>query len=127
VETGIQGGRVGATARGSVVAKLQIIAGNKGKEKTYSLIYGLRLYPEGEVQQVERGTVTHQDGQESRVTLHLLEGTREQIKAQLLESIDAFFDIYSDDDVLITRSTHLQDQALPQKAAQGAAEEETGC
>ena len=105
------------------MAKLQIISGKKRKEKTYALIYGLRLYPEGEVQQVERGTVTHQDGQESGVTLHLLEGTREQIKAQLLESIDAFFDIYSDDNVSITRSTHLQDQALQQ----GAAEEETGC
>ena len=105
------------------MAKLQVIVGNKGKEKTYVFIYGLRLYSEGEVQQVERGTVTHQDGRESRVTLHVLEGTRGQIKGQLLESIDAFFDIYSDDNVSITRSTHLQGRALQQ----GAAEEDTGC
>ena len=105
------------------MAKLQVIPGNKGKEKTYSLVYGLRLYPDGDLQRVERGKVTHQDGQESGVTLHLLEGTREQIKAQLLESIDAFFDIYSDDNISITRSTHLQDKALPQRAVEG----ETGC
>ena len=105
------------------MAKLQVIAGNKGREKTYSLVYGLRLYSDGDLQRVERGKVTHQDGQESGVTLHLLEGTREQIKAQLLGSIDAFFDIYSDDNVSITRSTHLQDQALPQRATEG----ETGC
>ena len=86
------------------------------------MIYGLRLYPEGEVQKVERGAVIHQDGQESGVTLHLLEGTREQIKAQLLESIDAFFDIYGDDNVSITRSTHLQAHALKQAAAQTAAQ-----
>ena len=109
------------------MAKLQVIAGNKGREKTYSLVYGLRLYSDGDLQRVERGKVTHQDGQESGVTLHLLEGTREQIKTQLLESIDAFFDIYSDANVSITRSTHLQDQALQRRAAKGAAEEETGC
>ncbi len=109
------------------MAKLQVIPGNKGKEKTYSLVYGLRLYLDADLQHAERGKVTHQDGQESGVTLHLLEGTREQIKAQLLESIDAFFDIYSDDNVSITRSTHLQNQAQRERAARGPAEEETGC
>ena len=89
------------------MAKLRVIPGNKGKEKTYSLVYGLRLYLDVDLQRVERGKVTHQDGQESGVTLHLVEGTREQIKAQLLESIDAFFDIFSDDNVSITRSTQL--------------------
>ena len=105
------------------MAKLQVIPGNKGKEKTYSLVYGLRLYPDGDLQRVERGKVTHQDGQESGVALHLLEGTRAQIRAQLLESIDAFFDIYSDDDVPLTRSSQ------PQAAVQTkqAPDDETGC
>jgi len=105
------------------MAKLQVIAGNKGKEKTYSLVYGLRLYPDGDLQRVERGKVTHKDGQESGVTLHLLEGTRTQIHAQLLESIDAFFDIYSDDDVPPTRSSQPQGAAQTKEAL----DDETGC
>ena len=106
------------------MAKLQVIPGNKGKEKTYSLVYGLRLYPDADLQGVERGKVTHQDGRESGVTLHLLEGTREQIRAQLLESIDAFFDIYNDDEVSITRSARLQKVTNTKKEE---SDDETGC
>jgi hypothetical protein len=84
------------------MAKLRAIPGGKGKEKTFSLIYGLRLYPAGDVAQVNEGEVVLRDGGNSRVPLHLLEGTREQIRAQLLASIDAFFDIYSDEAAEIT-------------------------
>ena len=76
------------------MAKLKAISGGKGKEKTFSLVYGLRLYPAGVVAQLSEGVTLQQDGSKSRVPLHLIEGTREQIRAQLLASIDAFFDIY---------------------------------
>jgi len=33
------------------------------------------------------------NGREEHVTLHLLEGSKEEIEAQLKQSIDAFFDI----------------------------------
>lgn len=78
------------------MAKLRAISGGKGKGKPLSLVYGLRLYEAGEVAGIDEGHVTLGDGSESHVTLHLIEGTREEIHAQLLSSIDAFFEIYSD-------------------------------
>jgi hypothetical protein len=78
------------------MAKLRAISGGKSKEKSLSLVYGLRLYSAGEVAGIGEGTVTLGDGSESHVTLHLIEGSREQIRAQLLASIEAFFDIYGD-------------------------------
>jgi hypothetical protein len=81
------------------MARLRAISGGKGKEKTFSLVYGLRLCTVGTVSQVEEGKILHGDGGESWVPLHLIEGTREQIRTQLLASIDAFFDIYGGDSV----------------------------
>jgi hypothetical protein len=78
------------------MAKLRAISGGKSKEKPLALVYGLRLYGAGEVAGVGEGSVTLGDGSESHVTLHLIEGSRERIRAQLLASIDAFFDIYGD-------------------------------
>jgi hypothetical protein len=76
------------------MAKLRAISGGKGKP--LSLVYGLRLYNAGEVAGIDEGHVTLGDGSESHVTLHLIEGSREQIRAQLLASIEAFFEIYGD-------------------------------
>ena len=59
-----------------------------------SLVYGLRLLPEGELEQVGSGSIRLRNGREEHVTLHLLEGSKEEIEAQLKQSIDAFFDIY---------------------------------
>ncbi len=78
------------------MARLRAIPGGKRKEKQLSLVYGLRLYPAGTVEQVRNGRTLQRDGIESQVTLHLIEGTREQIRAQLLASIDAFFDLYGE-------------------------------
>jgi len=33
------------------------------------------------------------DGSSGRVTMHLIEGTRAQIRRQLMQSIDAFFEL----------------------------------
>lgn len=59
-----------------------------------TLIYGMRLLPEGEVTGVQDATLKLANGHEARVTMHVLEGSREQIEAQLKMSIDAFFDFY---------------------------------
>jgi hypothetical protein len=37
------------------------------------------------------------NGAVGSMTLHVMNGTADEIKAQLLHSIDAFFDIYADD------------------------------
>jgi hypothetical protein len=99
------------------MAKLRAIAGGKGKEKTFSLVYGLRLYPTGEVAQVSEGEAVLRDGASSRIPLHLIEGTREQIRAQLLASVEAFFEIYSEDAVALTTPACPQSEGVS----------ETGC
>jgi hypothetical protein len=59
-----------------------------------TLIYGMRLLPAEEVAEVGDATVKLKNGKEAHVTMHILEGTREQIEQQLRQSIDAFFDFY---------------------------------
>jgi hypothetical protein len=63
----------------------------------YTLSYGMRL---------ERGTapefahphvpVPLPDGSEGAMALHVINGTPEEIKARLLESVDAFFELHAD-------------------------------
>lgn len=99
--------------------KLQVIDGKKPK-KNHALVYGLRLYADADVQRVEGGTVVQAGGRESRVTLHLLEGSREQIRARLLDSIDAFFDIYGEEEQEKPPAPRL----VP---VSGARDDEPGC
>ncbi len=58
-----------------------------------TLVYGMRLIAGEEVAAVEHGQVLTENGQTRQVTLHTIDGTREQIRRQLLESIDAFFEL----------------------------------
>jgi len=61
----------------------------------YTLCYGMRL---------DKGTAPEEahpqipirlpDGSEGSLTLHVINGTPDEIKAQLLLSVDAFFEIY---------------------------------
>jgi hypothetical protein len=59
-----------------------------------ALVYGLRLLPADEVKATGEAPIELQNGNTARVTMHLLEGSREQIEAQLRQSIDAFFDFF---------------------------------
>jgi hypothetical protein len=54
----------------------------------------MRLLPADEIAAVGDAAVTLKNGNQAHVTLHVLEGSREQIEAQLRMSIDAFFDFY---------------------------------
>ncbi len=58
------------------------------------LVYGLRLLPADEVETVQAAPIKLKNGHEAQVTMHVVEGSREQIEAQLRHSIDAFFDFY---------------------------------
>jgi hypothetical protein len=60
-----------------------------------TLVYGLRLLTGEEIAAVEHGQVLVEGGQTRQVTLHTIEGTPEHIRSQLLQSIDAFFEIHS--------------------------------
>ncbi|MGA2806660.1 MAG: allantoinase [Terracidiphilus sp.] len=59
-----------------------------------TLIYGLRMLPEGEVIGIEDATITLANGHQAHVAMHSIEGSREEIEAQLKRSLDAFFDFY---------------------------------
>jgi hypothetical protein len=59
-----------------------------------TLVYGLRLLPEGEVKEIHDATLKLANGHEAHVTMHVLEGSREDIERQLKRSLDAFFDFY---------------------------------
>lgn len=59
-----------------------------------TLIYGLRLLPEGEVAEIKDATLKLANGHEAHVTMHVLEGSRVEIEKQLRHSLDAFFDFY---------------------------------
>jgi len=59
-----------------------------------TLIYGLRLLPSEEVIEVGDAPLKLKGGREARVTMHMLEGSKEEIEKQLKTSLDAFFDLY---------------------------------
>jgi hypothetical protein len=59
-----------------------------------ALVYGMRLFPEDELGEITEAIVTLKDGRTSRVTMHLIEGSKEQIEGTLRQSVDAFFEMY---------------------------------
>lgn len=59
-----------------------------------SLIYGMRLLPAEEVAEVSDAPVKLKNGREARVTMHVLEGSKDDIEKQLRTSLEAFFDFY---------------------------------
>jgi hypothetical protein len=59
-----------------------------------ALVYGMRLFPEDELGEVGEAAVTLKDGRTSRVTMHLIEGSKEQIEETLKQSVEAFFEMY---------------------------------
>jgi hypothetical protein len=59
-----------------------------------TLVYGLRLLPSDELAEVEDAKLKMKNGPDGRVTMHLLEGSKEEIEKQLRASLEAFFDFY---------------------------------
>ena len=59
----------------------------------YTLVYGLRLVPEGSVAALDDGTITLKDGDPARVTLHTIDGAIPQLRRAVDRSLDAFFDL----------------------------------
>lgn len=59
-----------------------------------TLVYGLRLLPSDEVAEIGDATIKLKNGREARVTMHILEGGKEEIEKQLKTSLTAFFDFY---------------------------------
>ena len=59
-----------------------------------ALIYGMRLLPEEDLGEVKDATVVLKNGRTARVTMHLIEGSKEEIESTFRQSIEAFFDMY---------------------------------
>jgi hypothetical protein len=59
-----------------------------------ALVYGMRLLPADEIEAVGDAEITLKSGKKAHVTMHLIEGGEEQIRKQLLQSLDAFFEFY---------------------------------
>ena len=59
-----------------------------------TLVYGLRLLPSDEVAEVGPATIKLKNGREAHVTMHILEGGKNEIEKQLKTSLAAFFDFY---------------------------------
>ena len=59
----------------------------------YTLVYGLRLVPEGSAIDIMDGTAKLADGSSADVTLHTIDGTIPQLRRALDRSLDAFFDL----------------------------------
>jgi len=59
------------------------------------LVYGLRLLPEDELESVGSAEIVLKNGRKASVTMHLIEAeSEEDVRQQLLRSLDAFFDFY---------------------------------
>jgi hypothetical protein len=59
-----------------------------------TLVYGMRLLPSEDVAEVGQAPVKLANGRETHVTMHVLEGSKEDIEKQLRTSLEAFFDLY---------------------------------
>jgi hypothetical protein len=59
-----------------------------------TLVYGLRLLPSDEVAEVGEATIKLKNGRDAHITMHVLEGSKDEIENQLKTSLSAFFDFY---------------------------------
>jgi hypothetical protein len=59
----------------------------------YTMVYGIRLIPEGAVTALEDAKITLTDGSTAGLTLHTIDGTIPQLRRGLDRSLDAFFDL----------------------------------
>ena len=59
-----------------------------------ALVYGMRLFPAEDLGELQDATILLRDGRTARVTMHLIEGSKEQVEETLRQSIEAFFDLF---------------------------------
>ena len=59
----------------------------------YTLVYGIRLVPEGTLEAAEEVRLRLKGGETTGLTLHTFDGTIPQLRRSLDRSFDAFFDL----------------------------------
>jgi hypothetical protein len=58
----------------------------------YTLVYGLRLLPEGTLTGTDETRLQLKNGENASLTLHTIDGTIPQLRRALDRSLDAFFE-----------------------------------
>ena len=58
----------------------------------YTLVYGIRLVPEGSLKRAGETTLELASGEAAGLTLHTIDGTIPQLRRALDRSLDAFFE-----------------------------------
>jgi hypothetical protein len=58
----------------------------------YTLVYGLRLVPEGSLVAAEEAQLRLSTGDSAALTLHTIDGTIPQLRRALDRSLDAYFE-----------------------------------
>jgi hypothetical protein len=58
----------------------------------YTLVYGIRLVPEGTLSKADDIRLHLNDGETAGLTLHTIDGTIPQLRRALDRSLDAFFE-----------------------------------
>ena len=74
--------------------KLKLVSGATPKA---SLVYGMRVFKPDQIARVSDAEVQLVDGSTARITMHLIEGTRAQMRRQLEQSVDAFFELLNEE------------------------------
>ncbi|HXN24084.1 MAG TPA: allantoinase [Candidatus Dormibacteraeota bacterium] len=59
-----------------------------------ALVYGMRLFPAEDLGEVTEAVIKLKNGKTARVTMHLIEGSKEEIEATFHQSAEAFFEMY---------------------------------
>ena len=59
----------------------------------YTLVYGVRLVPEGTLERTDDARLHLKGGDSAGLTLHTIDGTIPQLRRALDRSLDAFFDL----------------------------------
>lgn len=54
----------------------------------------MRLLPSEDIEEVGEAAIKLKHGRTAHVTMHTLEGSKEDIEKQLRTSVEAFFDLY---------------------------------
>jgi len=75
-------------------ARTRLRTSEENRMAKLALIYGMRLLPEEELGEVKDATVVLKNGRSARVTMHLIEGSKEEIENTFRQSIEAFFEMY---------------------------------
>ena len=59
----------------------------------YTIVFGVRLVPEGSLKDFTETSLTLKDGSSAGFTLHTIDGTIPQLRRAMDRSLDAFFDL----------------------------------